>query len=390
MAVNDRRCHLSLPILDTQGNLVPSAVVTLVDDTGTAILDALYDAQGAGLQNPTTWQPGWVEVYLDIPQRVSLVIVTDTFSTTMVGVDLPPPPTVLATSEVGQPSVPASRVSRALLSDGTGAGVWGLPQAVTAHQHDGTQAGSTILNADTADTDVAANQTWLGNGAGDSLAGALNAALGSASLPRGSQTTLLGANATSFDPTSSKGLAIGAGVIASGEQVALGSSVAVAGSVYLPVLDYDQQSHVYSTTTDTSLLGLTASAAGVTVGFGDTPATPYGVTKPFWLQGDVLVPGTLRTSGSTVIGSPTSSVGFFDSAGVTYPASITGATGALASLLAILASYGLFGGAVSASAGGYDGGAVAAGAAPTSLGYDGGTVGSGSTPSSAGYDGGTL
>lgn len=387
MAVNDRRCHLSLPILDDQGNLVPSAVVTLVDDTGTAILDALYDAQGAGLQNPTTWQPGWVEVYLDTPQRVSLVIVTDTFSSTMVGVDLPPPPTVLATSEVGQPSVPASRVSRALLSDGTGAGVWDLPQAVTAHQHDGTQAGSTILNADTADADAAANQTWLGTGAGDSLAGALNTALGSASLPRGSQTTLLGADAASFDSGSSKGLAVGAGVLAASEQVALGSSVAVARAVSLPVLDYDQQPHAYSTTLDTALLGLAASATGATVGFGDTPATPAGVTQPFWLQGDVLVAGTLRTSGATVIGSPISQVGFFASAGVTFPAAITGASGALASLLAVLTSYGLFGGAGSAPVGGYDGGSIS-GSAPTTPGYDGGSI-SGSTPTTPGYDGGT-
>lgn len=385
MSSNAQRCHLSLPIVDAQGNLAKTARVTFTDGNGIPLSDSFYNEQGVNVQNSSVWELGWVDVYLDKPQRVNLVIFADTFSTTMVGVDIPPPATLSATSPVGQPLVSVPHTSRTLLSDAGGNAVWGLPKTVNDHQHDGTQTGSTVLNADTSDIDTAPSQTWVGVGAGSALSGASDSALGSATLPQGSQSTTLGEGSSSVSSTASKGLAVGAEVIASAEQVALGFALDVPQSVYLPSAAYNQP-HIYSTATDTSLFGLAASATSAAVGYGDIPATPHGVASPFWLQGDLAILGALTTTGNTYLGSPISKVGFFGSAGTAWPASIAGATGALASLLTVLTSYGFFSG----PSGGYDGGSLSVSSTPSSIGYDGGSLGSVIVPSSAGYNGDSL
>lgn len=136
------RAHLLRPLTDAEGNLLYGATVTVRDaDFSVPIAQTLWaDPTGTDpvadvLSNPFTATSGVIDIWLDTPQRVSVLIEYSGAQADQVYLDVQPPPeqTVISTDGpmaiVNTPTVPG----QVLLSTGTAGQVqWGTAPSGTS------------------------------------------------------------------------------------------------------------------------------------------------------------------------------------------------------------------------------------------------------------------
>lgn len=130
------RAHLFRPITDREGNLLYNATVTVREtDYAVPIGQALYaSATGSTvLPNPFTTANGVIDLWLDVPQRMSILVEAAGVQDILVYQDAPVPPeeTVATTSPLKIVNTPSTS-GLALLSTGTPGQVqWGTPPTGT-------------------------------------------------------------------------------------------------------------------------------------------------------------------------------------------------------------------------------------------------------------------
>lgn len=130
------RAHLFRPITDREGNLLYNATVTVREvDYSIPVGQALYAAPTGDtvLANPFTAVNGVIDFWLDVPQRMSILVEHETVNDILVYLDAPPPPEEIVSSTapleiVNEPSISG----QVLLSTATaGQAQWGNPPAGT-------------------------------------------------------------------------------------------------------------------------------------------------------------------------------------------------------------------------------------------------------------------
>lgn len=130
------RAHLFRPITDREGNLLYGATVTVREvDYAIPIGQPMYaGSNGADmLDNPLTAVNGVIDFWLDIPQRVSLLIENDGMNDILVYLDAQPPPEQIVTTDSPLEITNTPSVSgQVLLSTSTaGQAQWGNPPSGT-------------------------------------------------------------------------------------------------------------------------------------------------------------------------------------------------------------------------------------------------------------------
>ena len=172
--------------------------------------------------------------------------------------------------------------------------------------------------------------------------------LGSGKPPEAKDATLLGAGATAlytdaWGIRSNEAVVIGTDAYATlgSTTIGDGSGQQVVNSVSLPFNVADE----LDTYVNPDSLGLrhafiadTTSEVGTAIA---KPAVPAGVSNPLWLRGDTLIPGDLVTSGDVQLAGAADTLSCYGQPGATKGEIASDATGALASLLSALETYGL-------------------------------------------------
>lgn len=130
------RAHLFRPITDREGNLLYNATVTVREvDYSIPIGQPLYaDSTGEDvLENPLTATNGVIDFWLDVPQRMSILVQHDRVSDILVYLDAPPPPEEIVSSSVPLEIVNEPTTSgQVLLSTAVaGQAQWGNPPSGT-------------------------------------------------------------------------------------------------------------------------------------------------------------------------------------------------------------------------------------------------------------------
>ncbi len=130
------RAHLFRPITDREGNLLYNATVTVREvDYSIPIGQPLYASKDGAdtLPNPFTAVNGVIDLWIDEPQRMSVLVQHEQTNDILVYLDAPPPPEEIVSTDypleiVNQPSFSG----QVLLSTGTaGQAQWGNPPSGT-------------------------------------------------------------------------------------------------------------------------------------------------------------------------------------------------------------------------------------------------------------------
>lgn len=348
------RPHVHLPVVLPNGDSLSYCDVLVNDpDTSLPSTAALYrsgDPYAEPVANPITFEPGTIDLWVDDPARVNLVISgPDGYRATLRGIDLMPSPENIALTAVPNEAFDTqSLVGRVLLSDGV-TSYWSYLPQITAHQHDGSMTGSTRLDLGTGTADAAVGQTWVGSNAGYSTGGQYSSALGAETDPLGEYATLLGQGALAYQNgilNGDRSVAVGRAVYAAQDAVSVGAaSVWGSDAVTSVTLPFNSDGLYADVQTDVDHLWL--RNGNVNVNRTDLGTADYawpslaGITYPIVLTGDVNVPGTLSTTGNAQLAGAASLLAFFEHAGIAKGTVPTGSTGALASLLSALTAYGL-------------------------------------------------
>lgn len=362
------RAHLFRPLRDSEGNLKPTAVVSLFQrGTTTPIEQPIYSSPTGSttLSNPFAATLGIIDVYLDEPEDIDIFFEVDGLESTISNVAVAP-----AAEEVVRTLAPLTITNtpasgQILLGTGiAGEAAWGDVPAMTGealvHHHDGDVAGSTQLGQDAlagisgtalgdmadagqegtavgydatagqrgtavgATTWAAPNSVAVGYGAGANIVGQYWVAIGYNADPQGTGAVVIGyqaaagEEAVALGPNASapglRSVALGAGASAQNEDaVALGSG-AVA-------------THARSTVIGKGA----ASTAADQIVLGSADHT-------------VVVPGRLNaTGGDTHLAGTTGRVGYYGAEPIPRP-TVSGSAGgnaALSSLLLALEALGL-------------------------------------------------
>lgn len=130
------RAHLFRPITDREGNLLYGAAVTVRETNySVPIGQALYASETGSdvLANPFVTPNGVIDFWLDVPQRVSILVQSENVDDILVYLDAPVPPeeTVATTSPLSIVNTPTAS-GEVLLSTGTPGEVqWGAPPSGT-------------------------------------------------------------------------------------------------------------------------------------------------------------------------------------------------------------------------------------------------------------------
>jgi hypothetical protein len=250
------RAHLRLPIQDANGNIQPGSVVQVMQNGISALLnDPLYpdDSSSTNLSNPFTSTDGNVDFYLDVPQRVDLVITAPGQA-----------PATYPDIDVNEPVT----AGLALTFPGLGTSSTQVGNLASATQNQavalGDSAGASAVAATAVGQDAQAN-------------GAQSTAVGQDAWAEVPQTVALGASANA---TGTGAIAVGTDALASGTSaVAEGVNAAAGGPGAVA-------------------LGSSASASGL-----NSAAIGAGASAPADNQivlgtaaSTVIVPGTLSAT----------------------------------------------------------------------------------------------
>jgi len=352
------RAHLYRPVTDNNGDLLYGAQVTVrTADLGSNITQTLWAGQSdqsPSIDNPFTVDRGFIDIWLDDPERVNLLIAAEGMPDVSVYLDVQAPANEIVRSVETLTVTNYASEGQVLKGVGPGQAEWGDPPApptgtVPVHYHDGTGSHSTALGQGStaiADQSVAVGDlasalgprssalgyqasavqdsaTALGNGA--IAAGVRSSALGYLSQAAADEATAAGHSAlasaaratalgSSAQATGSASLALGYLATASGaNSVAVGnganaaavSSMAV-GDGALVSLGHDN-SVAFGTgarTTDANQIMLgtashTVSVVGSLTSAGDAALAGDGFNLGFFgVEGTVRQPVTGSDNGN--------------------------------------------------------------------------------------------
>lgn len=364
------RAHLFRSVTDDKGNLLYGAEVTArqinLSDKITQTIYAGPLGDAAVLENPFVIDGGYIDVWLDSPERVNFLVDSPGRDPMSVYLDVntPAPEQVRSLYPLVITNQPAD--GKVLIGDGPDTASFQNPPTVTAgavpaHDHDGGGVDSTRLGTgasaegvrSTAIGDQAvanfSDSTALGYQAAASATGATAAgnaaqalgvdatavgraaradtgstAVGRDSIATGTRATALGLNASA---AGAGALAVGSASSASGQDsVALGKGAAAIGAA-------------------ATAIGSGASAPNArSVALGAGAATTEDDQIVLGAPGTTtLALGDLRALDSAHVAGATSTLGFFGAAGATKQV-VTGSDGGdlvLRTLLSLLAAHGL-------------------------------------------------
>lgn len=363
------RAHLFRPVTDEEGNLLYGAEVSVRRADVLVPLDqTIYTGPLAGasvLPNPFPIDGGYIDIWLDEPQRVNLLIKSGGRSPISIYLDVQPPAGEVLRTEHSITITNAPYDNAVLIADGPGTASWqdtpvAPPGAVAAHSHDGAGASSTSLGTGAAA--AGAQATAVGDSAdasGDSSTafgylatadGVSGTAVGAQSTATGNDSTAVGTGASSSDGGTSVGRQASA---SGGRAAALGKQAQASGVGAVAVGNASVASGVAavavgqgaSATQDRS----TAFGAGAVSSHARSVAFGPGATTTAEDQvalggpgSTVVVLGDLRTDQDAKIAGATGTLAFFGAAGATKQ-TVTGTVTdpALAAVLTILSDMGL-------------------------------------------------
>lgn len=343
------RAHLVMPILDGAGHLVPSVTLTVLDPDNGAVLTPIAWTgpleTDSLLDWPIQFTPGIVDLWLEYPGRYDLALSNPNtgFSITYPSIDVEGPPDQQVRgngSGLTMTNQPFDGAWIQANADGTASYVE-IP-LVQPHNHDGTQAGSTVLEAGSSTADAKPDQTWLGyvtgtqtgDGTGGTVLGATTAPTspesvlaGPGTTSSGTDATVLGANSTAAANSVTLTDSNGTGVAAQTVAFSINSTSTTVASVGADL-------QVRSAVVDKAAYASIGTATVI-------PATPSGVTRPVWLLGAQNLVGGLTVLGKCSFTG--ANLSFFGAAPVPRQAATAFAdpNAALTSLVAGLKSYGL-------------------------------------------------
>lgn len=365
------RAHLFRPVTDEAGNLLYGAQVTVQTAEADALLpqplwsDAWTTDPASQLANPFTLPDGVIDLWLDIPTRVHLIIESPGRDPIVIYLDVQPPPEeiVVSVSPLAITNVPAP--GQVLTGTSPTEASWQpAPQPVTVpvHNHPGTGPNSVALgtgaaataNSSTAVGDSASatssNATAYGSSANAAAAGATS--LGSSSSASGANSTAVGYDAHAANTDA---VAVGQTAIASGQRtsavgtnsqaigddaVAIGDSATAIAPGAVAVGKGSQASGTGSLAVGT---GATATHNNA-VALGPGAATTADNQVMVGTAGQTVVtPGGINVAGNASIGAAGTVLAFFGATGATRQ-TVTGSDGnnlALRAVLTYLDSIGL-------------------------------------------------
>lgn len=347
------RCHLYLPLIDSAGNQYPYAQVTLLNpDTLEPIVAPVYadPSGGSPLAFPVFSSPGLIDLWCDVPMRVTVVAVMSfDVTVTLTGVDFRPPPTgTVRTLTPVRLNAPVDIDSTAVLVAGLdGTAAWQVSNVFNHHNHEGDAPASVVLGP-TDPTNWATGEVWIGPTAGTTTdPGSNEIGIGSLAVPHGAGSIAIGPSATA----QGQGTAIGSTAQAGSQSTAMGAATAsTAASQALigrAVTSATPNAVAIGSGLAAYKLGLGPrirdDASGNTlIGTGTVPDTT-GWAGPFiHLLNDTVAPQALRSPGDTVLAAGGALLGAYGGAGgPRAPIDGTAATGAALSLLQALDALGL-------------------------------------------------
>lgn len=361
------RAHLFRPVTDEHGNLLYGATVTVRKaDVSAPIEQVIYtspwDAE-AVVDNPFTIPSGFVDLWLETPQRVNLLIQSAGRADISIYLDVPAPAEEVVRADFPlRVTNPAAAGTVLTGLDETSAAWQPVPPppagSVPVHWHPGTGANSVALGTGavaSADSTTAVGDSAAASASGATAYGQASQATnpGATALGAGSQAvadygTAVGYLAAASDLGS---VAVGAQALASGSQAvatgylahatgvdatALGASATAAGDGAVAV-----GANASATGVNTLALGRGASAQhdnAAAIGDGAATTAPDQVALGSADQ-TVLVAGDAAVQGNAVLGSATSQVAFFGAAPAPRQV-VTGSDGGDLTLRAVLAVLG--------------------------------------------------
>lgn len=328
------RAHLFRPVTDEKGNLLYGAQVTMrTADASGVIAQAIYAgplSSAETLVNPFVISGGYIDVWLDTPERVDFLIETGGRDPFALVLDIAPP-----AEEVLRTAYPFQVTNEPydgaiLVGDSNTEASWqDAPEppggAVPAHDHGGDGANSTSLGTDAAAT--GANATSVGDssqasGEDATSFGYLSSATGDRSSAYGANSSATGDDSTTMGQGSSAsdgGTSMGQGALSSGRAAAFGRASQASGEGAVAVGPVAQ-----ATGEDALAVGAGANASGeraMAVGPG---------TNATHARAAAVGPGAETTDDDQVaLGGPGSTVAVLGALRVDQNATLAGATGLL-------------------------------------------------------------
>jgi len=359
------RAHLYRPVTNNNGDLLYGAQVTVRKaDLGGSITQTLWSGQSSqspAVNNPFTVDRGFVDIWLDDPERVNLLISAEGMPDVSVYLDVQAPADEIVRSVESLTVTNIATEGQVLKGLGPGQAEWGDPPAppdgaVPVHYHDGTGSHSTALGQGStalADQSVAIGDlssalgprasalgyqasavqdsaTALGNGA--IAAGVRSSALGYLSQAAADEATAVGHSAlasasratalgSSAQATGSTSLAVGYLATASGtNSVAVGNGANAGATSSLALGDGALVSPSHSNSVALGVGAQTTNANQIMLGTASHT---------------VSVIGSLTSAGDAVLAGSGFNLGFFGVGGVTRQP-VTGSDGGNLSLRALL------------------------------------------------------
>ena len=365
------RAHLFRPVTDEYGNLLYGATVTVRRaDLATSITQPIYDGpwSGAGeVDNPMIIPGGFVDIWLDVPERVNLLIQSVGRNDISIFLDVPAPAeeVVRSSSPLRITNAPAAGTILTGV-DETSASWQPIPpppaDSVPVHWHPGDGQNSVALGNDA----VASAQYSTAVGDGSQATGVGATAFGQdAQATFGGATAFGGSARAVADYTSAVGyqasasdvgaVAVGAQSLASGTQAvatgisaeAMGPDTTALGAYATAVGDGSVAVGANSEATGLGALALGRRARALhdhSVALGDDVVTTAdGQVVLGAATQTVLVAGNADITGDVTLGGEAALVGFFGAAPVARQA-VTGSDGGdltLRALLGLLHDMGL-------------------------------------------------
>lgn len=365
------RSHLFRPVMDSTGALMYGATVTVFQATVSALLDQTMFSAPTGsdaLSNPFVTSNGYIDIWLNNPERCLLLIQTPDHPDISVYLDANPAASEIVHAATGFAITNTGTSAQLLTAQGDGTARWVDPPTPTGtvgpHNHEG--AGTQSLALGTSAAASAPRSSAVGDTAVAS--GLQSSAFGQAATSSGDQSTSFGASSAASgqgsiavgyqaQATGINSQAVGYGARALGDlAVAIGSLALGNGATAIAIgngatVDQNGGIALGSGSTCGGIAGM-AIGTGATVGEGHDYSVAVGPGATTTQANQmvlgaathaVLVKGLLSISGAAVLAGSGQKVGFYGSAGAVKQ-TVTGSRGGnavLATLLTYLASLGL-------------------------------------------------
>ena len=365
------RAHLFRPVTDVTGILLYGATVTVrKSGVNEAISQSIYAGPLAGaavLSNPMTIDGGFIDIWLDTPERVNLLIQSGTMSPISIWLDAQPPATEVVRSAYPLVITNAPGAAKVLTGTSDTQAAWGavptLPEgSAPEHYHQGTGPGSVALGTGavaSGDDSTAVGDAALAIGQKATAFGqdAQAAAIGSTALGASARSLAPDATAVGYQAAATKqgGVAVGAHSGAAGVQAtAIGAhsyafsedSLALGNTAFATAVS----AVAIGAGAQASAVGSTALGAGARAEHVNSVALGADVTTSADNQvalgtaaHTTLALGEVRALGDAALCGAGGVLGFFGATGVTRQV-VTGPDGGdlvLRALLAFLDATGL-------------------------------------------------